>query len=85
MRLKQTLLIERRGKIIKKTRESLLEKGFMSVGALNGCEYLAKKLDHNGFAYFIIAPNGEVMSELAQTSSIEQVKTLNVIKEKLYG
>ncbi|MGG1444967.1 hypothetical protein ABE354_23535 [Brevibacillus laterosporus] len=57
----------------------------MSVGTLNGCEYLAKKLEHDGFAYFVITPNGQVMPEIAQTSSIEQVHILNVIKEKLYG
>ncbi|MBG9776154.1 hypothetical protein [Brevibacillus laterosporus] len=70
---------------MKKTRESLIEKGFTSAGILNGCEYLAKKLDDDGFAYFMIAPNGQVLSEIAHTSSIEQVYILNAIKEKLYG
>jgi len=68
-----------------KTKEYLLDKGFVSVGSLNGCEYLAKKLEDGGFAYFAVAPNGNVLHEYAQTISLEHFDALCMIKEKLFS
>lgn len=69
----------------RKTKEDLLDMGFVSVGMSNRFEYLAKILDSGSFAYYILSLNGTVLNEHAKTSNIDEAEALYMIREKLFN
>lgn len=69
------------------TKEALIENGFKYIGEINGFECVAKEIDdcEGEFAYHLINKDGRTIFQFAQTSSLDTVKTLNFIANRLFN
>ncbi|WP_134701689.1 hypothetical protein [Ammoniphilus sp. YIM 78166] len=71
----------------KKTKTELMELGFVSVGFINGLEYLCKQdepgEDEEAFTYIAINPDGEALWYFPRTAYVNEIEALAIMKDKL--
>lgn len=70
----------------KKTKEELLEIGFIEMGVINRAEYMAKVIDtgdKDAFAYHMLV-DGKTVWDFPQTTNWREVSLLASIHQKLF-
>ncbi|RXT06320.1 hypothetical protein [Ammoniphilus sp. CFH 90114] len=71
----------------KKTKDELIELGFISVGFINDLEYLCKpdelEDEEEAFTYIAVDKDGKALWYFPRTAYVNEIDALSIMKKRL--